>query len=174
MDNTTNLEIFKQLRHGYSTPNITICTHLAEALVILWLSERTSCSVFKRLLIDFTMFGPVWRKYFISNKYKTYSKFHPGTQYLRKDNIQQISNTPFWITSSGLGASFSWIVSQSRCVIYSWERGSNTKKYVWRNYQKDVLCVSFIHIYFWPEISVYKRFIFNMTETYRVYSERKC
>jgi hypothetical protein len=43
------------------------------------------------------------------------------------------------ITSFGLGASLSWIVSQSPCVIYWWERGSRTKKYVWRNYRKVVL-----------------------------------
>ena len=38
-----------------------------------------------------------------------------------------------------MGASLSWIVSQSPCVIHWWERGSKTKKYVWRNYRKGVL-----------------------------------
>jgi hypothetical protein len=43
-----------------------------------------------------------------------------------------------------LGALLSWIVSQSPCVIYWWERVSKTKKYVWRNDRKGVLkCLSF-------------------------------
>ena len=44
------------------------------------------------------------------------------------------------ITWFGMGASLSWIVCQSSCVIYWWERGCRTKKYVWRNYpRKGVL-----------------------------------
>jgi hypothetical protein len=86
----------------------------------------------------------------MKQKFISFREYHKITcgvvrcQYMCFSHLVQKYAVVLWeynltiITSFDLGASLSWIVSQSPCVFYWWERGCRSKKYVWHNYRKGV------------------------------------